>query len=413
MACSNDRPDVLIVGGGKISREVVLPTIFQEQKYNRVGNISISSLTGSIIKELQGMFPKFKGYPDPDKYDVNERFPDMYKEAINDLPENGVVIVATPDHLHTPVILAAIEAGRHVVVEKPLCLKVDEAKEIIRKSEEKGVYVLTDYHKRHDRPIRAARYYYRKGYLGEMLHGHAWIEEPKYMALEAFKLWAEKSSPFEYIGVHYADAYYFITGLKPKRLVAFGQKKFLPTRGMNAYDAVQATIEWEDNSVFFIQTSWVNNEKNSTMTNQGMQLLGTMGEYWSDHKDRNTHFVSDLNGYEDYNPNFFKQYDSWDFPGEDDNVGYGYDSIAQGINDVRRINLATAGMTKEEALIKRRQLLREMEQTRGLPRQALIGVAINNAVRMSADAGGKFVVFDEDLCIHFEQEQEKVLVETF
>ncbi len=396
------KTDVLVVGGGMISREVVLPTVFQEQKYGRVGNISISSLTGSIISELQSMFPAFKGYPDPEKYKPDKKYPEMFKEAIKDLPENGLVIVATPDHLHTPVIKAAIEAGRHVVVEKPLCLKVEEARGIIRAADEKGIYVLTDYHKRHDRSVRAARYKYRKGHLGEMLHGHAWIEEPKYMALNVFKDWCEKSSPFEYIGVHYADVYYFITGLKPKRLVAFGQKKFLPARGKDAYDAVQATIEWEDGSVFFIQTSWVNNEKNSTMTNQGMMLLGTMGEYWADHKDRNTHFVSDQNGYEDYNPNFFKQYDSWDFPGEADNVGYGYDSIVQGINDIKRIIELTSHMNENEALQTRKKIIAQMEETRGLPKQALIGVAVNNAVRMSADSGGRFVVFDEDMNIGFE-----------
>lgn len=397
-----EKPDVLVVGGGMISREVVLPTLFQEQRQGRVGNISISSLTGDIIKELQGMFPKFKGYPDPEKYGTSERFPDMFKDAIRDLPENGVVIVATPDHLHTPVINAAIEIGRHVIVEKPLCLKVDEAQKIIKAADEKGMYILTDYHKRHDRSIRAARYKFRRGHLGEMLHGHAWIEEPKYMALEVFKDWCEKSSSFEYIGVHYVDAYYFITGLKPKRLVAFGQKKYLPTQGKNAYDANQATIEWEDGSVFFVQTSWVNNAKNSAMTNQGLQLLGTKGEYWADHKNRNTHFVSDEKGYEDYNPNFYKQYDSWDFPGEVDNIGYGYDSIVQGIRDITRISEATAGKSDKEALIIRKEMLKEMEDTRGLPRQALIGVAVNNAVRMSADAGGKFVKFDENMNISFE-----------
>jgi D-galacturonate reductase len=402
MGNSNERPDILVVGGGMISREVILPTVFQEQKYNRVGNISISSLTGDIIRELQGMFPGFKGYPDPDKYGLTEKYPDMFKDAIRELPENGVVIVATPDHLHTPVIKAAIEIGRHVIVEKPLCLKVDEAHEITRMAAEKGIYVLTDYHKRHDRSIRAARYKFKKGLLGDMLHGHGWIEEPKYMALEVFKDWCEKSSPFEYIGVHYADAYYFITGLKPKRLVAFGQKKYLPTQGKNAYDAIQATIEWEDGSVFFIQTSWVNNPKNSAMTNQGMMLLGTMGEYWADHKDRNTHFVTDEKGYEEFNPNFYKQYDSWDFPGEVDNVGYGYDSIVQGINDIRRISLATAGMDKQKALEERKRILAEMEETRALPKQALVGVAVNNAVRMSADAGGRFVVFGEDMRLRFE-----------
>jgi D-galacturonate reductase len=397
----NEKIDVLVVGGGMISREVVLPTVFQEQRYGRVGNISISSLTGDIIEDLRGMFPPFKGYPDPDKYGTSERYPDMFKDAIRDLPPNGVVIVATPDHLHTPVILAAIEAGRHVIVEKPLCLKVSEAHDIINKADEKGIYIITDYHKRHDRSIRAARYKFTRGLLGEMLHGHAWIEEPKYMALEVFKDWCEKSSPFEYIGVHYADAYFFITGLKPKRLVAFGQKKYLPKHGKNAYDAVQATIEWEDDSIFFIQTSWVNNEKNSAMTNQGMMLLGTEGEYWADHKNRNTHFVTNEKGYEDYNPNFFKQYDSFDFPGEIDNVGYGYDSIVQGINDVRRITAETSGMRENDALAARKLMLSQMEATRALPKQALIGVAINNAVRMSADAGGKFVVFDKDMNISF------------
>jgi D-galacturonate reductase len=394
--------DVLVVGGGMISREVVLPTVFQEQKYGRVGNISISSLTGDIIADLKGMFPPFKGYPDPDRYGTTERYPDMFKDAIRDLPANGVVIVATPDHLHTPVILAAIEAGRHVIVEKPLCLKVPEAHDIIRRAEEKGIYIITDYHKRHDRSIRAARYKFTRGQLGEMLHGHAWIEEPKFMALSVFKDWCEKSSPFEYIGVHYADAYFFITGLKPKRLVAFGQKKYLPKHGKNAYDAVQATIEWEDSSVFFIQTSWVNNEKNSALTNQGMMLLGTEGEYWADHKDRHTHFVTNEKGYEDYNPNFFKQYDSFDYPGEVDNVGYGYDSIVQGINDVRKIAAETEGLCEADALAARKKLLAGMEDTRALPRQALIGVAINNAVRMSADAGGRFVIFDENMNVSFE-----------
>ncbi len=402
MASFNEKLDVLVVGGGMISREVVLPTVFQEQKYGRVGNVSISSLSGDIIAGLRQMFPHFKGYPDPDVHGLTEKFPEMYKQSIKDLPESSVVIVATPDHLHTPVIMAAIEAGRHCVVQKPLCLKVEEAREIIRLADEKGIYILTDYHKRHDRSIRAARYKFRKGHLGEMLHGHAWLEEPKFIALDVFKDWCEKSSPFEYIGVHYADAYYFITGLKPKRLVAFGQKKYLPTKGKDAYDAVQAVIEWEDGSVLFVQTSWVNNPKNSAVANQGMQLLGTLGEYWADHKDRNTHFVTDEKGFEEYNPNFFKQYDSWDFPGEDDYVGYGYDSIVQGINDIRRILAATAGMSEKEALAVRRGMIREMGQTRGLPEQALIGVAINNAVRISADAGGKFVKFDPQMNISFE-----------
>jgi len=391
---------VLVVGGGMISEEVVLPTVFQEQKRGRIGNISIASRRPSTIKHLKDFFRDFdfKGYPDPDNYtDLESDQSEIYRLAIEELEDHGVVIVATPDHLHTPVILEAIKAGHHVIVEKPLCLKVADAHQITKEANDKGIYVLTDYHKRHDRAIRSAKYRYSIGELGEMLHGHAWIEEKREMSLKVFARWCEKSSPFEYIGIHYADAYYYITGLKPKRLVAFGQKKFLPKHGKDAFDAIQSTIEWEDGSVLFIQTSWVCSEHNSALTNQGLQLSGTEGEYWADHKDRNLHFVTQARGYEDYNPNFFKCYNDWDNPSEIEWVGYGYDSIKQGLDDVRYIETEIHSLPKDQAISRKKEILKILEKTRALPKQALIGTAINEAVRLSIANNNGFVKFDANM----------------
>ncbi|HIE51255.1 MAG TPA: Gfo/Idh/MocA family oxidoreductase, partial [Armatimonadetes bacterium] len=331
--------------------------------------------------------------------DPHQNFPTLYQQAINDLGEGGLVFVATPDHLHTQMVLDAIEAGCDVVCMKPLCLKVAEAHQIINKAREKGAYVFTEYHKRKDRAVRALRYKYRRGELGEVLYGHAWIEEPKYMPLEVFKDWCEHSSPFEYIGTHYADVYYYVTGLKPKRVVAFGQKKFLKKQGKDAYDAIQAVIEWEDGSAFWIQTSWVCSPKNSAMTNQGLQLSGTMGEYWADHKYRNLHFLTEEGGFDQYNPNFFKPYDSWDEEGEVEYVGYGYESNRQAIDDVLLLKRETSGLPPEEALKRRKEIISKWERlaTRALPCHALIGVAINEAVRLSVDNGSRFVGFDEQM----------------
>jgi predicted dehydrogenase len=235
--------------------------------------------------------------------------------------------------------------------------------------------------------------------LGEALYGHAWIEEPKYMPLDKFKLWAEKSSPFEYIGTHYADVYYYVTGLMPKRVVAFGQKKFLPTVGSAAYDAIQAVIEWENGSAFWIQTSWVCPDKNAQMTQQGMMLQGTQGEYKADHANRNCYFVTDDRGFEHYNPNFMKPYDDWDAPGKTDWTGYGYESNAMGIRDKQKILAACGDGPAQKKAAVRKQLLGEWNATgcRAMPRQALVGVAINEAVRMSVDAGSRFVEFDNRL----------------
>ncbi len=391
--------DVLVIGGGMISQEVVLPTVFQERRRGKIGRVLVSSLTGDIIEQVREVLPGegFEAYPDPDSVDPKERFPDLFQQALEDVGEKAIVIVATPDHLHTPMIMAALEAGYDVTCMKPLCLKVAEAHQIAEKASERARYVLTDYHKRHDRAVRAARYKYRQGELGEMLHGHAWIEEPKYMPLDKFGLWAEHSSPFEYIGVHYADVYYFVTGLRPARLVAFGQKKFLPSKGSDAFDAVQAVIEWEDGSVFWIQTSWVSSDKGSAMTRQGMNLEGTLGEYWADHMDRNLHFVTEAGGFEHYNPNFFKTYDSWEADGLVDHVGYGYESIQQALDDVRLIHQETDGMSEEEAVARRRQLLEGWKDLRALPHQALIGVAVIEAVRLSIDNGSAWVGFDDQM----------------
>ncbi len=391
-------PPVLLIGGGMISREVILPTLFQLRRQNVVGDVMVCTRRAETVAALRAEFPdkEFSAYPDPAQGDP-EADPDGWRKAIEQADPGTAVLVATPDHFHTEVALAAIERGLDLVVQKPLCLKVADAHAIAGAARRNGIYVTTDYHKRHDPAIRGARYRFRRGDLGQMLHGHAWIEEKREMPLKNFKLWAVQSSPFEYVGVHYVDAYHFITGLKPRRVAAFGQKKFLPGHGLDAFDAVQATIEWDDGSAFWIQTAWVLPQSNSALTNQGLHLLGTEGEYWADHKDRNCRFVTERGGYEDYNPNFFKAFDSWQGGSEVDYQGYGYRSLAQGIEDIREIRSEVAGLSPSEAVERRLEILDRLGPNRPLPEQALIGTAVNEAVRLSIENGNRFVGFGEGM----------------
>jgi predicted dehydrogenase len=397
-------PDVLIVGGGMICFDCIFPTVFQEQRFGRVGEVILSTLRGEFVTRAREhevcKGKKLVGFPDPAKHPPDQDFPDMYKEAIALLSAGGIVIVATPDHFHTPVVTEAIEHGHHCIVMKPLCLKIDEARKVRDLARARGMFVATDYHKRHDRSVRAAKHYYRRGILGEALHGHAWIEERREIPTKWFAAWCHKSSPFEYIGVHYADAWYYITGLLPKRLLAWGQKKWLPAHGHpDAFDAVQACVEWENGSVLFIRTAWIGPMQQTTLTNQGMSVYCTEGEYWADHKDRHTDFCTTARGYEHYNPNFMKPYCDWEDLDEDLWVGYGYDSIAYAIADIAALNRQTEGLGEAAALKKRQQILAGWEQTRALPNQALVGVAINEAVRLSIDNDSRYVSFDKDLNI--------------
>src|SRR5204862_7734946 len=56
-------------------------------------------------------------------------------QMLKEMPDLDVVSVATPDDLHTPVVVAALRSGAHVLCEKPLCQSIQEADDIIQEAQ--------------------------------------------------------------------------------------------------------------------------------------------------------------------------------------------------------------------------------------------------------------------------------------
>src|SRR3990170_2056602 len=128
---------VLIVGGGMITRDQLLPSIYHLQRLGAIGPIKICALNSAPLRELaeEKMFrTAFPGQPFEPLPALNEpperTFPELYREAIAALPPQSLVVVAVPDHFHDPVIRFALEHDQHVLTVKPLVLKYAEAKEM-------------------------------------------------------------------------------------------------------------------------------------------------------------------------------------------------------------------------------------------------------------------------------------------
>ncbi|MCG0238371.1 MAG: Gfo/Idh/MocA family oxidoreductase [Firmicutes bacterium] len=95
------------------------------------------------------------------------KFCETYEDLLA-VPEVDVVYLATPPAHHGPAALRALEAGRHVWVEKPFALTPEEAEAVMRLARERGLRVGTNYVLRFNPIYRLARELLQSGVLGEL-----------------------------------------------------------------------------------------------------------------------------------------------------------------------------------------------------------------------------------------------------
>ena len=64
------------------------------------------------------------------------------------MPAVNTIVIATRHHLHAPQVLAALQAGKHVFCEKPLCLNEDELSEIIQAYNRSQAHLIVGFNRR-------------------------------------------------------------------------------------------------------------------------------------------------------------------------------------------------------------------------------------------------------------------------
>ena len=84
------------------------------------------------------------------------------------------VVVTSPVKYHAPQAIAAIEAGAHVLVEKPLCMDVTGAEAIEAAAKREGRLFTMGFQRRQSRAMRALRRFIEDGKLGAIYHSRVW-----------------------------------------------------------------------------------------------------------------------------------------------------------------------------------------------------------------------------------------------
>lgn len=261
-----------------------------------------------------------------------------WRDVLRQVPDIDVVAVATPDDLHTPVILDALAAGTHVITEKPLCLQVEEADQIIELAKRNRRVVSVDMHKRYDPDHMRIRDELLTR-IGEPLYGMAYLEEPIDVSTKTFK-WVERSDPFSYVGSHWVDLVYHYFHSKPVSLTAVGQRKKLVSQGIDAYDAVQVRVDYENGASISYHNNWITPGDFEGPVNQGHELVGTVGKIESDQQYRGLRWWSAGKGSRTANTHFTRELRTEQ--GGPAITGYGVDSLVAAMAVITRVKLDRA-----------------------------------------------------------------------
>jgi len=101
-----------------------------------------------------------------------------YREMLERQKDIDAVLVATPDHLHAPIALAAMDLGKHVYVQKPLTWSVAEARQLSRRAAETKLATQMGNQGHSFNEARTTIEYVWAGAIGDVREIHIWTNRP-------------------------------------------------------------------------------------------------------------------------------------------------------------------------------------------------------------------------------------------
>jgi D-galacturonate reductase len=186
-------------------------------------------------------------------------------DALPRLLDHGVdaVCVATPDDRHFEAARLALESKKHVLIEKPSVLTMQELDRLVEIAQRQAVLAKVVYHKLADPDHKKLRTHVVDGVLRHVNNGYCTLLEPKSISGSQFSEWIAGRNPGTYVAVHYVKLIDFSFGphWQLVRVSANGQRGLVGPATGPTWDSVQLQIVYAypdgREAAFDIHTSWV------------------------------------------------------------------------------------------------------------------------------------------------------------
>jgi len=199
-------------------------------------------------------------------------------DAIINRPDVNAVIVSTSEGEHLKPILAAIELGKAVLVEKPIALTLDEADQVLRAIEHRQANVRVGYSRRYRERYLIAKEQIVEGRMGALTGGAARVFNSRSQALAMLKR-DPHATPVVDALTYYVDLMnWFFEGKRIVEIYARGQTGVLKREGYDVPDVSYAVFTYDDGSIVNFGVSYALPEKYPALGHAArVELIGIDG----------------------------------------------------------------------------------------------------------------------------------------
>lgn len=175
-----------------------------------------------------------------------------WRKALDDV---DAVSIATPHHLHAPMALEAIAAGKHVLIEKPLANTEEDCLRVIRAAEEKGVKLMVGYNLRFRPEVQRLKEALDHEEYGKPFSAQCWTEvslRPQEGSWLTRKETLGGGVLFSH-GCHYIDLLQWLLG-RPVQVAGVGTR--LGTEWLEGEGTHHSILKFAGGAVAHLVTSW-------------------------------------------------------------------------------------------------------------------------------------------------------------
>jgi predicted dehydrogenase len=257
-----------------------------------IGNVHMNTLEKLPDVELSAVMDVYKPFAEAraKEHQISKIY--STSEGLLADPDIDAVVISVSNEWHAPIAVQALQAGKHVLLEKPMAIDVNSAKQIIEAERQAGKVVMIPHQLRWESLSMQVKEQAEKGAFGEIYHAKTgWVRRKGIPGWGTWFTQMDKSGggPLIDLGVHMLDLTLYLMG-NPKPVSVFGATyaEFGPKkRGIGVWrtsnwnghydveDLATALIKLDNGATLSLDVSWA--ALVETDSQPYVQLLGTEG----------------------------------------------------------------------------------------------------------------------------------------